>query len=58
MKAAVPERAMVPRLSTSSVFDMPTPLSRMVIVLALGSIVMAILKSGSPLKSSGLVIAS
>ena len=58
MKARVPERATVPRLSISSCRSMPMPLSAMVSVPAVLSGVMRI-ASGAPSPiSSGLAIAS
>ena len=56
-KAAVPERAMVPRFSTSSSWPMPMPLSATVRRRWLGSGVSVTRSSGSPAMSSGRVSA-
>ena len=58
MKARVPERATVPRLSISSWRSMPTPLSVMVSVPASASGRMVIRNAPSPASRSGAAIAS
>ena len=58
MKARVPERATVPRLSISSCRSMPMPLSAIVSVPAFASGMMRIARGAPSASSSGLAIAS
>ena len=58
MKARVPERAMVPRLSISSWRSMPMPVSATVSVPAALSGLMRIASGAPSASSSGLAIAS
>ena len=57
-KAAVPDRAMVPRFSISSSWFMPMPLSAMVMLLFFLSTLMLTLYSVSSSASSGCVSAA